>query len=786
MALNFGGSVSDKIYTLESFAGVDFSSEPSKVSPNRSCGARNMLINKNGYIEKRTGYRCTLDASNIGKNVNGIFEYVCPDNLTTYNFVHIDDKLYSYSVAESGVITLGNVVVEGLKDKKSRGFTFGGDFYLIGAGYLKIGYDTFTKSLCYGFVNKACTKRIVGVESDSAGYDIKQIPLVISDKVRDKADSGESHDYFAENSYKRISFVKDHYNFKNGTKLYIATGEHISKVRVAALHLYDGSAYTRVKSYNYSVGSDEYGTYVELHRTNTEVEASEYCEPHVTVCYNDFVYSPTIITGRIPLRVNSVGGDVVDDNLKPITDYVPYTGETLEAANLASGVRRIEFASAVTGTNRYFLGEEKGFVLGIWAGATPIHEYYINGVQEVYTNEAKYVDISPTAIARAGGGNITIEYIVTGSERDTIDGCSIYALYGGSNDTRVFVCGNEKYRARDFASGLYDASYFSDLMYTDVGGDESAIVGYHKLYGSLVIVKDGKGTDAAQYLRTFSLAEDENGNARAVFEVRQGSGEHPAISASSFKNADGLPVYLGIDGVLALKGTSVEGQNNTVCISETINGRLKKENSPENAVGAQCDGKYYLFFGNHAYVCVPESGYEWFWFDSLPDVRCALVRGRTLYMGSCDGKIYRFMAEDEKEAYYDNVAYDGGLEDARAIEAVWEIAPSTLGDYSSYKTIRSCYVTCVPHKKSSVRVFYNTNEDFLDPVMNENIDLFSFEAVDFERFTFKTISAPFVFSTSMKAKNVYVFGLRLVNDAPGEPFGVLAVSIKYRRGKYVK
>lgn len=786
MALNFGGSVSDKIYSIDKLCGVDFTSELSTVAPSRSPDARNMLISKNGCVEKRTGYKCALDASAAGGNVNGIFEYVCPQNGKVYGLVHIGERLYMCSFENEGKIVLGELIFEGLKDKKSRGFTFGGDFYMIGAGYLKIGYDTFAKSLCCGFVNKACTKRIAGVESDSANYDIEQIPLVISGKIRDKADSGESHDYFAENSYKRISFVKDHYNFRNGTKLYIATGEHMSNVRVAALHLYDGSTYTRVKSYNYSVGSDEYGTYVELHRTNTEVEASEYCEPHVTVCYNNFVYSPAIITGRIPLRVNSVGGDVVDDSLEPISDYAPYTGEALEAANLASGVRRIEFTSAVTGINRYFLGEEKGFVLGIWAGAAPIHEYYINGVQEVYTNEAKYVDISPNAIARAGGGNITIEYIVTENERDTIDGCSIYALYGGSNDTRVFVSGNENRRARDFASGLYDASYFSDLMYTDVGGDESAIVGYHKLYGSLVIVKDGKGTGAAQYLRTFSLAEDESGNTRAVFEVRQGGGEYPAICASSFKNADGLPVYLGIDGVLALKGTSVEGQNNTVCISETINGRLKKEKNPENAVGAQCDGKYYLFFGDHAYVCVPESGYEWFWFDALPEVRCALVRGRTLYMGSCDGKIYRFMAEDEKEAYYDNVAYDGGLENARAIEAVWEIAPSTLGDYSSYKTIRSCYVTCVPYKKSSVRVFYNTNEDFLDPVMSENIDLFSFEAVDFERFTFKTISAPFVFSTSMKAKNVYVFGLRLVNDAAGEPFGVLAVSIKYRRGKYVK
>ena len=57
--------------------------------------------------------------------------------------------------------------------------------------------------------------------------------------------------------------------------------------------------------------------------------------------------------------------------------------------------------------------------------------------------------------------------------------------------------------------------------------------------------------------------------------------------------------------------------------------------------------------------------------------------------------------------------------------------------------------------------------------------------MDFERFTFRTIQAPFVFSTGVKAKNVYVFGLRFVNDVPGEPFGFLAAAVKYRSGKYV-
>ena len=77
MALRFSSSAPEKIYTADEFVGVDFTSEPSKLSPKRSPEAKNMLVNKNGYVEKRTGYRRVLEA--VG-NINGIFEYVCADD----------------------------------------------------------------------------------------------------------------------------------------------------------------------------------------------------------------------------------------------------------------------------------------------------------------------------------------------------------------------------------------------------------------------------------------------------------------------------------------------------------------------------------------------------------------------------------------------------------------------------------------------------------------------------------------------------------------------------------
>lgn len=775
MALNFKSTAAEKMYVQEEFCGADFGTQPSKVSPKRSPETKNMLINRNGYVEKRTGYRRMLESSG---NVNGIFEYICAENGAAYYFTHIGTSLYKFSFGTDGRMILGEQILTGLRDKKSRGFTIGGALYIIGAGYIKICYDAVAGVLCYGFVNKACS---INKEQDA--------PVIVSGRHQASSTNtgfdGTPQDYCGDNTYKKIQFAQDYYGFKqNQSKLYVAPPEEANKVRVSSVYFKkDGTDYVnyeRVKECNYIVDTDKDGLYIKLcYYASNYFTESCHCAPYVILQYNNFVYAPTVITNRAPIYVKSLAEN---EYAAGETGTACYTGEVLEGVNLASGLCRVDFY--VNGGNggalRLYLENAK-YVTGIYRDGVLVQKYRDDTNEQTVLPEpsAGYI------LVNRGGSIITVEYMRSGT-KEIIDECDIYALYGGDNDTRVFLSGNEKYRARDFASGLFDASYFSDLMYTDVGADESAIVGYQKLYGSLIIVKDGRGNDSTQYLRTFSLSTGSDGTSSPVFPVKQGNASYGAVCKSSFKNAGGVPMYMGRDGVFALQGTSVENQNNTVSVSKLVDRRLLNEDGLENAVCIYFEGRYYVFTGTHAYVCDTKNGFEWFYFDSLPPVRCAWVHEKMLCIGGSDGKIYRFMHEDEKNAYYDDVSLDGGVTAAKAIEAVWETPVNTFGEYANYKTIRNCYITCMPHGRSSVKVYYNTNEDYRDWVLGENIDLFSFDDVDFGRFTFNTISAPFVFATGVKVKNVYVFGLRLVNDTPGEPFGFLALSVKYRSGKYVK
>ena len=49
------------------------------------------------------------------------------------------------------------------------------------------------------------------------------------------------------------------------------------------------------------------GLSVELTRPPLTDEVQYYCEPYVIVEYNNFVYAPTVVTGRQPLPVNEIG-----------------------------------------------------------------------------------------------------------------------------------------------------------------------------------------------------------------------------------------------------------------------------------------------------------------------------------------------------------------------------------------------------------------------------------------------------------------------------------------------
>lgn len=372
--------------------------------------------------------------------------------------------------------------------------------------------------------------------------------------------------------------------------------------------------------------------------------------------------------------------------------------------------------------------------------------------------------------------NVTVAFAKTipgGVEK--INRCRLCGLFGGDSGTRVFLSGNPAYKNADWRSGASDPLYFPESGESALGSDASAVAGYLQQFDTQIILKEPDGGDATQFLRTESAGG---------FPVSQGAAGVGALSGSAMALLEDVPLFLTRQGVYAVSGTSVAGQRTLRCRSALINRRLLAEENLSSAVMAEHEGKCYLCVNSHCYVADSRqtftenaaAQYEWYYWDNIP-ASCLLSLSGRLYFGAADGRVCRFLAPAEENAWSD---------DGEPVVAYWTTPYLSFGRWDRYKTVQDVHVVPLPYTRSSLKLYYSTEEIMKSRILEENIDLFSFEDLDFSRFTFRSIQAPVPFAAGQKARNAMLFQAAVQNDAPNEAFGFLAIQISYTIGGKVK
>ena len=352
--------------------------------------------------------------------------------------------------------------------------------------------------------------------------------------------------------------------------------------------------------------------------------------------------------------------------------------------------------------------------------------------------------------------SITFSKTVTGYA-DKINQCRFAGLYGGKNDTRAFVAGNPDEPDCDWQSGLYDPTYFPDTGYTRMGTDASAIVGYLKQYESQLVIKSGGAQEATSYLRSYLMADD----GTALYPLKQGAQGAGATAPRSFATLGDLPLFLSARGVQGAFGTAVAEQRTIRSVSDAI------------------EGKYYLAVNGHMYIAdstlTEENGDPaWFYWTEVPAQCLAVLDGR-LWFGTADGRLCRFARADEDGAYCDDDA---------AIDAYWRTPTLPLADWGRVKTVRDVIPTLMPYSRSGATVQYE-NENGALLALSRNMDLFSFKTLDFSRFSFRCIPGAVSYRTRRRQHRMPLFAVRIGNDRPDEPFGLLALTIRWTQGQTV-
>lgn len=480
---------------------------------------------------------------------------------------------------------------------------------------------------------------------------------------------------------------------------------------------------------------------------------------------------PTVLTNATPNQ-EACGGSTVDD-LNRLTPrrYVEYYAT---AEMITSTVKLYPPDSLGSG----WVSVEKLTDEDEWEAVT-------------YTKDSggKYVSIASGQLTGLltgeGKSNLRLGYekALKDGTTEVINKAVCGKLYGVNGNTdRLFLSGTDN---KVYYSDVDDLLNYPELNYVTVGADSSAVMGFSRINDSLGVHKEDNGQDASVFLITGTL----NAQSAAVFSVKSGVNGAGAVSRYGFAEFAGEPVFVTANGLYAVTTQEITFEKYAEVRSFYVNPRLIAEDLRE-AVGCVYDNYYYLAVGDRCYVAdgrqkVYESNapmstfqYEWYYWENVPARVWWQYEGH-LYFGTDDGKIKRFYRAGEHSA-----AHNAYRDDDEAVAARWDTPYLYFDRMNHYKNLKNFAVMLAPYGRSGVKIYYRAN-GLREMVKQANADIFSFEDIDFERFTFNTDDAPMIVPTNWRLKKFMLVQFRFENDL-AEPFGlygfagIYTVSSKYK------
>jgi hypothetical protein len=388
-----------------------------------------------------------------------------------------------------------------------------------------------------------------------------------------------------------------------------------------------------------------------------------------------------------------------------------------------------------------------------------------------FTVDRKTGKVTFVTAPSVGTNNVVIQ--ATSQKNDfpnRIKKCTFHTMFGGSNDTRVFLSGNPDMPDYVFRLGLYDPTYAPEngfYKYPD------KVTGFSKQYDYLVVHR-ANGAHAISFELT---------NGDPSFPSRPINDQVGTLATNSVQIIENNPVSLSRNGVYMLTASNVRDERNVSHISANVNSKLLREINLDKAVSIDFDKKYWLALNGNVYLLDYSQKDElnpfglWFIYDNI-HASCFLEKDGYLYFGSSkEGLFYRFKKDTDLLPYND---------DGQPINDYWRSKYFTFGADELYKLVEKVYYSLKPNSRTSVDLHYVTNKKESDLVKSSRMDLLDFTNIDFNHFSFLVNSFPQESMAKIKAKKVTHLQLLLKNGKLDESLGVLSVGVKYQYQNPVK
>lgn len=375
----------------------------------------------------------------------------------------------------------------------------------------------------------------------------------------------------------------------------------------------------------------------------------------------------------------------------------------------------------------------------------------------------------------------------------------ITKAYGYSTTDRIFAVGGVN-KNRVYYTGIKDPTYWPDNNYFVAGQDGNDIVGLHTYSSYLAVVKGDANTETTVY-----LAYGQTLNGETFFAVKPTMGGEGGIAPKTFASLGDDPLFLTRNGIFAITNVFATTDNVLRNRSYYVDKQLIAEKNLEQACAIVWKRYYILAVNNHAYVLdgrqrandtnnTTNYSYECYYWDNIP-ATCFHVYENELWFGTADGVLCKFNTDiQDKTAYCDDGVLSTTtlgekiLTDGVAIPCRWATTLDDDGMPQYFKTLnkKGTLLTLLPYDRTSAEVTLIADGERESKLGIFYADIFSWDPVDFERFTFSSNETAQDDFFNKKVKKYKRLQIVVENNTIYEPFGILKITKTYTVGNFSK
>ncbi len=372
--------------------------------------------------------------------------------------------------------------------------------------------------------------------------------------------------------------------------------------------------------------------------------------------------------------------------------------------------------------------------------------------------------------------------------------------YGYSAVDRVFLVGG-KHRNKVYYSGVNQPMYYPDENYVTVGHDSNGVVGLHRVSEYLAAIKEDSAIEGTVFLISGAYIGDE-----MYFKVTPTSAGTGAIAPKSFSTLVDEPLFLSRSGVFAIANYYTTTEKVIRNRSYYLDKKLLSEPNLDEACACTYRRYYILCVNDHCYILDGRSKsqdknnntdylYEGYYWENIP-AKVFYVWKDELYFGTVDGYLCKMNNDvNNRTRYCDNgtqttnTAGEISMEGGVAIPCEWSTPLDDDGKPQYFKTLnkKGNMLTMLPYERTSAKVTLikdGGNEPIELGIFHA--DMFSWELIDFTRFTFNADDTAQDAFFRKKVKQYKRLRIVVKNDAIYEPFGILGITKTYTVNNFSK